>query len=129
MVYVDDILLTGNDHNCIAELKEVLYKKFGLKDLGSLRYFLGLEVVRNENGIILNQRKYTLEILKDTGQLGCRTMETPMEQNLHLSKSEGKLIPDPSEYRRLIGRLLYLTLTKPDITYAMHEFVGSIQTK
>ena len=121
LVYVDDILLTGNDHSCIAKLKEVLDKKFGLKDLGSLSYFLGLEVARNENDITLNQRKTTLEILKDTGQFGCRLVKTPMEQNLHLSKSEGKLIPDPSKYRRLIGRFLYLTLTRPDITYSVHR--------
>lgn len=121
LVYVDDILLTGNDPGCTADLKEVLDKNFGLKDLGSLRYFLGLEIARNQRGIILNQRKYALEILQDTGLIGSKPVNTPMEQNLHLSKDERRPITDLSQYRRLICRLLYLTLTSPDITYAVHK--------
>ena len=72
LVYVDDILLTGNNPACVDSLKKLLDDRFGLKDLGSLRYFLGLEVARTNEGISLNQRKYSLEILKDTGFIGSK---------------------------------------------------------
>ena len=120
-MYVDDILLIGNNPGYITDLKLLLDAKFGLKDLGSLKYFLGLEVARSDKGISLNQRKYCLEILQHTGFLGSKPFRTPMEQNLHVSKDVGKLLPDANQYRKLIGRLLYLTLTKPDITYAVRR--------
>ena len=118
---MDDILLTGNNPTCVQSLKKVLDDKFGLKDLGSLRYFLGLKVARTDVGISLNQRKYTSEILKDTSFLDSKPVKFPIEQNLRLSKYEGKPIANPTQYRRLIGRLLYLTLTRPDITYVVHR--------
>ena len=121
LVYVDDILLIGNNPTYVDSLKKVLDDRFGLKDLGSIRYFLSLEVARTDEGISLNQRKYALEILKETSFLGSKPIRFPMEQNLRFSKYEGKLLANPGQFRRLIGRLLYLTLTRPDITYAVHR--------
>ena len=72
LVYVDDILLTGNNPACVDSLKKLIDDRFGLKDLGSLRYFLGLEVARTNEGISLNHRKYSLEILKDTSFIGSK---------------------------------------------------------
>jgi hypothetical protein len=78
-VYVDDIIITGNDTLEIAQLKENLSKEFEVKDLDQLRYFLGIEIARSPRGIVLSQRKYVLDLLNDTGMLGCHPASTPME--------------------------------------------------
>ncbi|KAF5475174.1 hypothetical protein F2P56_007009 [Juglans regia] len=80
LIYVDDFLVAGNDTSQIDVFKSILSTNFKTKDLGSLKYFLGLEVTRYQKGIFLNQRKYTLDILIDSGQLGARTAQFPMEQ-------------------------------------------------
>lgn len=121
MVYVDDILIISDNKQAVDELKDMLDQQFKLKDLGDLKFFLGLEVARTADGINLCQRKYTLEVLGDAGMLGCKPARIHVDQNLKLSKYEGKELQDPSSYRRLIRRLLYLTITRPDITFVVNR--------
>ncbi|CAL1357037.1 unnamed protein product [Linum trigynum] len=122
LIYVDDVVLTGNDDAFISRVKSFLDDMFSIKDLGPLKYFLGIEVARSPAGIILSQRKYTLDILHDAGVAGARPSSFPMEQNHTLTRPgpASDEVVDASSYRRLVGRLLYLTVTRPDITYAVN---------
>lgn len=99
-----------------------LNTKFHVKDLGNLKYFLGLEVARSKKEIFISRRKYLLDILDNVGFLGSRPTNFPMEQNLKLFPDEGE-INDLAKYRRLICRLIYLTITRPDITYSIHLLI------
>ena len=121
LVYVDDIIIASGDDVAVQHLKSRINARVKLKDLGTLRFFLGLEVGRTERGILVSQRSYALQLLADTGYLGCKPAVTPMEPNLKLSQDEGDLLPDASLYRRLIGKLLYLTITRPDLSYAVNR--------
>ncbi|MCH82631.1 retrovirus-related Pol polyprotein from transposon TNT 1-94, partial [Trifolium medium] len=117
LVYVDDLVLGGTDMNEITTLKNLLNDKFSIKDLGVLKYFLGFEVDRTSKGISLCQRKYTLDLLTDAGLLGAKPCTTPMQPHLQLHKTSDTSLSDPTAYRRLIGRLLYLTHSRPEISY------------
>jgi hypothetical protein len=119
LIYVDDIVLASNDVDSITQLIVFLNTKFKLKDLGTLKFFLGLEIASTSKGISLSQREYALEILEDSGLLAVKPSKFPMETNLKLSRSSGVLLADPTSYRRLVGRLLYLTITRPDISYSI----------
>ena len=102
-------------------MKEFLHSQFKLKNLGNLKYFLGLDIARYTTGIVLSQRHYNLQLLEDTGHLASKPASVPMDPKLHLNASEGDLLDHPSEYRRLMGRLLFLTLSRPDITFDVHK--------
>ncbi|XP_042940592.1 uncharacterized mitochondrial protein AtMg00810-like [Carya illinoinensis] len=119
LVYVDDVLLASDSLQEIQLLKEFLHDQFTIKDLGPLKYFLGLEIARSKAGISICQRKYALDILQDTGIIGAKPAAFPMETNLKLTANDSDLYEDPSAYRKLIGRLLYLTLTRPDLAYSV----------
>ncbi|XP_018842683.2 uncharacterized mitochondrial protein AtMg00810-like [Juglans regia] len=119
LVYVDDIILASDSLIEIQQLKIFLHDKFTIKDLGQLKYFLGLEVARSKSGISLCQRKYALDILQDTDLIGSKPAAFPMESNLKLTADDSNLYEDVSGYRRLIGRLLYLTITRPDLAYSV----------
>ncbi|XP_021828884.1 uncharacterized protein LOC110769255 [Prunus avium] len=114
------MVITGNDENVIHNLKSFLHNQFHIKDLGHLKYFLGLEIARSKTGIVISQRKYTFDILDDVGLLGAQLVDFPMEQNLKLTNSDGEVLNDPSRFRLLVGSLIYLTITRPEITYAVN---------
>ncbi|XP_050147470.1 vegetative cell wall protein gp1-like [Malus sylvestris] len=88
LIYVDDIVITGNDVGAIASLKLFLHNHFRIKDLGDLKYFLGIEVSQSKHGIYISQRKYALEILKDYGFLGARPIAFPMDDTKLSDKGE-----------------------------------------
>ena len=108
LVYVDDIVLTGNDIMAINRITIFLDQTFKIKDLGTLKFFLGMEVARSQQGIHLCQRKYVLDILSDSGMLACRPASTPMDCTTRLQAGIGDPLPveDSSSYRRLVGRLI-----------------------
>ncbi|XP_019171190.1 PREDICTED: uncharacterized protein LOC109166755 [Ipomoea nil] len=102
--------------------------EFKIKDLGSLGYFLGIEAHMNTNGLNICQRKYALDILEEAGFLNCKPFATPMVPGQRLNKENGSPLSDAAPYRRLVGRLLYLTATRPDLTYTtqqLSQFVDS----
>ncbi|RVW21087.1 Retrovirus-related Pol polyprotein from transposon RE1 [Vitis vinifera] len=90
-----------------------------IKDLGALKYFLGMEFARSKEGIFVNQRKYVLDLLDDTGMLGCKPAETPIEPNVKLQPTKAKNVKDRDRYQRLVGRLIYLSHTRPDIAFSV----------
>ena len=90
-----------------------------MKDLGELRYFLGIEVIRSTDGIWLMQRQYALDMLSRFGMTGCKPITTPLEVNGKLTQDGGELIDDVTMYRSMVGSLIYMTITRPDLSYAV----------
>ncbi|XP_078437652.1 uncharacterized protein LOC144708275 [Wolffia australiana] len=119
LVYVDDILVTGGDIKEIDRLTKALSKQFDMKELGPLKYFLGIEVAYSNEGISLSQHKYTLDLLQETGHLGCKPATTPLDINVKIGKGDDGAAVDKHLYQRLIGKLTYLNHTRPDISYAV----------
>ncbi len=119
LVYVDDILITGDDSQSIINLKNVLQHSFQMKDLGSASYFLGLEISHNSHGYFLSQQKYTQDLINLVGLSDDKQVDTPLEVNVKYSKNDGEPITDPTLYRRVVGSLVYLTVTRPDIAHAV----------
>ena len=97
IVYVDDIIVTGNDLDEIGRLKGKLAKEFEIKDLGTLRYFLEIEMARSSNGIFISQRKYVLDLLQETGMLGCKPGDTLIDPNhkLRVGLTTVRFGPEP----------------------------------
>ncbi|KAL0416651.1 UNVERIFIED_CONTAM: Retrovirus-related Pol polyprotein from transposon RE1 [Sesamum latifolium] len=119
IVYVDDMVLTEDDTEEMKLLQEQLAAEFEMKNLGELKYFLGIEIVRSDQEISLSQRKYVLDLLTETGMLACRPAETPIEINHKLGIFPDQVPTDIARYQRLVGRLIYLSHTRPDIAYAV----------
>ncbi|KAL6343079.1 hypothetical protein AAG906_017891 [Vitis piasezkii] len=119
IVYVDDIILTGDDVIDMERLKQKLATEFEMKDLGSLRYFLGIEVARNKIGISVSQRKYVLDLLGETGLVGCKPVETLVDSNVKIDTQKVNNPVDSGRYQHLVGKLIYLSYTRPDIAFAV----------
>ncbi|XP_020879598.1 uncharacterized protein LOC9311760 [Arabidopsis lyrata subsp. lyrata] len=121
LVYVDDIIIASTCSAATSSLTASLKESFKLRELGPLKYFLGLEIARTDAGISICQRKYVLDLLDETGLLGCKPSSIPMDPSQKLNMETGDFIEDVERYRRLVGKLMYLTFTRPDITFAVHK--------
>lgn len=129
LVYVDDIVIIGNNLSVIHHTKQLLHSRFQLKDLDLLKYFLGFEVARSSKGISLCQRKYALELISELGLSGSEPSAVPMDSNLKLTSEaydelfltgHDSLILDPSVYKRLVGKLLYICMTQPNLNCSVN---------
>ncbi|CAL8997966.1 unnamed protein product [Prunus brigantina] len=125
LVYVDDIVITDSDSEAISEVQTLLHSTFHMKDLGQLTYFLGLEVNHQPNCLFLHQHKYSQDLVQLAAQTlagltNTTSVDTPMELNVKYRRDDGELLEDPTTYRKLVGSLIYLTITRPDISYAVH---------
>nr|KYP70017.1 Retrovirus-related Pol polyprotein from transposon TNT 1-94 [Cajanus cajan] len=118
-LYVDDLIFTGNNPKMIAEFREAMVKCFEMTDLGLMSYFLGIEVIQQDDGIFISQKKYAADILKKFKMENSKPISTPVEEKLKLKKdSDGKRI-NATYYKSLIGSLKYLTATRPDIVFGV----------
>ncbi|XP_065846872.1 uncharacterized protein [Euphorbia lathyris] len=121
LIYVDDILVTGNDTNAIAKLIEKLQGKFAIKNLGRLSYFLGLEAHWSENVLTLNQHKYIHDLLLKSAMSDSKAISTPACSSTKLSLSVGEPFNDPGLYRSMVGGLQYVAITRPDVSFAVNK--------
>ena len=118
-IYVDDILLTSTDEATISDTKAYLQTHFAIRDLKTPQYFIGIEFAYQSGKLPLFQRKYALDLLQETGLLGCKPATSPLEARPKFLDTDSPMIADPNRYRRLLGKLIYLTVTRPDITYVV----------
>ena len=128
LLYVDDMLITGDDSEHISQVKKHLSKEFQMSDLGPLRYFLGIEVLQTIKGFYLSQSKYIQDVLDRSGITNTCTAVTPMDIHLQLRSTDGTPLEDSSRYRRIMGSLVYLTITRLDIAHAVQilsQFVSA----
>ncbi|XP_019168374.1 PREDICTED: uncharacterized protein LOC109164073 [Ipomoea nil] len=120
LVYVDDILLLGNNPDMIDNVMKQLATTFRIRDLGLPRFFLGVEAIYTEGALLLSQRRYIAELLKKAGMGTCKDVSTPMAYNTAVT-SDSPLLDDPTAYRRLVGSLMYLLITRPDLSFAVNR--------
>ena len=121
LVYVDDIILTGNNNDHFKLFIDQLSTRFSLKDLGNLSYFLGMEALRTSKGLLLTQSRYFADLLEKTKMIGAKAVVTPMCPNSSLTLNSGSPMAEPTQYRTAVGSLQYLSLTRPGISFAVNK--------
>ena len=114
------MILTGNNNGLLEKLLAQLSSEFRMKDLGSVHYFLGIQVHHHNDGLFLNQEKYATDLLTIAGMLDCAPMVTPLPLKIDKVQGQDQQFSDPSYFRRLAGKLQYLTLTRPDLQFAVN---------
>jgi hypothetical protein len=119
LVYVDDIIVTGDDEEEQQMLAQHLAKEFEIKTLGKLKYFLGIEVAHSRKGIFISQQKYITDLLQETGKTACKPACTPIDPNVKLGNAEEDIAVNKEKYQRLVGKLIYLSHTRPDVAFAV----------
>jgi hypothetical protein len=110
LIYVDDLIISGNNSEAISRLKATLQHWFPIKDLGRLKYFLGIEMVASRKGLFLNEHKYVLNLLKDAEMMDVKPAPTPLDSKLQLAINSESL-QSINHYQHLVGKLIYLTIT------------------
>lgn len=118
-VYVDDLIYTGDDVSMMREFKTSMEKEFDMTDLGKMRFFLGIEVLQTTEGIHISQSKYALEVLRRFEMENCNTVFSPMVPGSKLDMDEGGERVDDTFYKQIIGSLMYITTTRPDLQFAV----------
>jgi hypothetical protein len=127
LLYVDDMIITSDDPEYIAFVKTCLSDQFLMFDLGPLRYFLVIEISTSE-GFLLSQEKYIQDLFDRASLTDHQTAKTPMELNVHLTPTDGESLEDPTHYRHIVGSLVYLGVTRPDISYSVHILSQFVST-
>ncbi|XP_057975295.1 uncharacterized mitochondrial protein AtMg00810-like [Malania oleifera] len=131
LLYVDDMIITGDDASEILVLKTHLSQHVEMKDLGKLSYLSGLEITSNSKGYYLSQAKYALDILTQARLIDSKICTTPFELNSKLTPMDGTPLDDPTLFRQLVGSLVYLIITRLDIFCAIHivsQFLSALRT-
>ncbi|KAG6500852.1 hypothetical protein ZIOFF_040710 [Zingiber officinale] len=119
LVYLDDIIVIGNDENEKHDLKQQLIKEFEIKELSKLKYFLGIEVAYSPKGIFISRQKHVTNLLAETEKIGCKPISNPIDPNHKIGEAKAEPTVDKRMYQRLVSRLIYLAHTRPNIAYAM----------
>ncbi|XP_057775517.1 uncharacterized mitochondrial protein AtMg00810-like [Salvia miltiorrhiza] len=129
LVYVDDILITGEDSTLITQIIHTLSQKFALKTLGTVNFFLGIHVFKtSSHSYLLNQSKYINDLLTKTNLADCKPQPSPYDISSKLSLNDSPPFPNPTLYRSTVGALQYLTLTRPDIAFMVNKLSQYLQT-
>lgn len=121
LVYVDDIILTGNNQQAIDQVIHKLSNMFAVQDMGSLSYFLGIEITHQNGDLNLSQKKYIQDIIGRAGLSHSKPVPSSITTSANLHLGDSSPFDDPVRYRQLVGALQYVTLSRPDITFAVNK--------